>query len=182
MSEEQTPFGVTEEIALGDLTGLKEVKDVLPVASQVRFRIDKASIKDNSYEGSIPTKKYLNLQLRIVDGISFVDANGEAQTKFKNKVIFTSNKDLIVWVDTEHEFFQGERYKTGAYKIPVRQFLTAVGKDVKDAKFNDSELESLKGLEVLADIAQSAKRSKDASGNWSATGEVENMLRNWKQA
>ena len=53
MTEAETIF---EEINLGDMTGLKEIKDVLPAASGVRVRIDKATVKDNSFEGSVPTK------------------------------------------------------------------------------------------------------------------------------
>jgi hypothetical protein len=179
MSEVETVFGAIE---LGDMTGLKEIKDVLPTASGVRVRIDKASIKDNSFEGSVPSKKHLNLQLRIVDGISFVDAAGEAQTKFKNKVVFTNSKDLPVWVDTNHEFYKGEKFVKGAYLIPLRQFLIAVGVDPKAVKIDDALLAFLKGVEVEVDITQNQKKSKDAEGNWIATGEMENLFRNWKKA
>lgn len=176
--EEQTQFG---EINLGDMTGLKEIKDVLPAASGVRVRIDKATVKDNSFEGSVPTKKYLNLQLRIVDGISFVDSEGVAQTKFKNKVVFTNNKDLPVWVDTNHEFYKGDKFVKGAYLIPLRQFLVAVGCDPKAVVINEALLESLKGVEIEVDIAQNQKKSKTPEGEWIATGEFENLFRNWKK-
>ncbi len=176
--EEETMFGA---IDLGDMTGLKEIKDVLPAASGVRVRIDKASVKDNSFEGSIPSKKYLNLQLRIVDGISFVDSEGTAQTKYKNKVVFTNNKDLPVWVDLQHEFYQTDKFKKGAYLIPLRQFLIAVGVDPKAVKIDEGLLESLKGVELEVDIAQNQKKSKDSEGNWIATGEFENLFRNWKK-
>lgn len=176
--EEQTQFG---EINLGDMTGLKEIKDVLPAASGVRVRIDKASIKDNKYEDQPITKKYLNLQLRIVDGISFVDAQGEAQTKYKNKVVFTNNKDLPVWVDTNHEFYKGDKFVKGAYLIPLRQFLIAVGVDPKAVKIDEALLASLQGVELEVDVAQNQKKSKDSEGNWIATGEFENLFRNWKK-
>jgi hypothetical protein len=178
MTEEQTQYGT---IDLGDMTGLKEIKDVLPAASGVRVRIDKAGIKDNSFEGSVPSKKHLNLQLRIVDGISFVDSEGTAQTKYKNKVVFTNNKDLPVWVDTQHEFYQAEKFKKGAYLIPLRQFLIAVGVDPKAVKIDEALLESLKGVELEVDIAQNQKKSKGEDGNWIATGEFENLFRNWKK-
>ena len=177
--EEETMFGA---IDLGDMTGLKEIKDVLPAASGVRVRIDKATVKDNSFEGSIPSKKYLNLQLRIVDGISFVDSEGTAQTKYKNKVVFTNNKDLPVWVDTNHEFYQTEKFKKGAYLIPLRQFLIAVGVDPKAVKIDEALLESLKGVELEVDVAQNQKKSKSPEGEWIATGEFENLFRNWKKA
>lgn len=179
MTEEQTQFG---EINLGDMTGLKEIKDVLPASSGVRVRIDKATVKDNSFEGSVPTKKYLNLQLRIVDGISFVDSEGTAQTKYKNKVVFTNNKDLPVWVDTNHEFYKGDKFVKGAYLIPLRQFLIAVGVDPKAVKIDEALLASLQGVELEVDVAQNQKKSKDAEGNWIATGEFENLFRNWKKA
>jgi hypothetical protein len=181
--EEATVFGAIE---LGDMTGLKEIKDVLPAASGVRVRIDKASIKDNSFEGSVPTKKYLNLQLRIVDGISFVDAQGEAQTKYKNKCIFTNAKDLPVWVDTNHEFYKGEKFVKGAYLIPLRQFLISVGVDPKAVKIDEALLMSLTGTELEVDIAQNQKKSKvvgeDGSESWVASGVMENLFRNWKKA
>lgn len=178
MTEEQTQFG---EIVLGDLSGLKEIKDVLPAASGVRVRIDKATIKDNSFEGSVPTKKYLNLQLRIVDGISFVDSEGVAQTKYKNKVVFTNNKDLPVWVDTNHEFYKDDKFTKGSYLIPLRKFMVAVGQDPKSITLNADVLESLKGVELEVDVAQNQKKSKDAESNWIATGEFENLFRNWKK-
>ena len=177
--EEETMFG---EIDLGDMTGLKEIKDVLPAASGVRVRIDKASIKDNSFEGSVPSKKYLNLQLRIVDGISFVDSEGTAQTKYKNKVVFTNNKDLPVWVDTAHEFYKGDKFTKGAYLIPLRQFLIAVGTDPKAVKIDAGLLESLKGVELEVDVAHNQKKSTTPEGEWIATGEIENLFRNWKKA
>jgi len=180
MSEEQTPFGVTEEINLGDLSGLKEIKDVLPTTSNVRVRIDKASVRDNSFDGSVATKKYLNLQLRLIEGISFVDENSEAQTKFQNKVVFTNNKDIPVWVDTNHEFYKAEKYTKGAYLIPLRQLWSAVGKDPKDVKINDEELKSLIGMEVLVDVVQNQKRAQ-VDGKWSVTGEFENLFKNWKK-
>jgi len=178
VTEEQTQYGVIE---LGDMTGLKEIKDVLPASSGVRVRIDKAGIKDNSFEGSVPTKKYLNLQLRIVDGISFVDSEGTAQTKYKNKVFFTNNKDLPVWVDTEHEFYKGEKFVKGAYLIPLRQFLIAVGVDPKAVKIDEALLASLTGVELEVDIAQNQKKTQ-LDGNWVASGVFENLCRNWKQA
>lgn len=178
MTEEQTQFGTIE---LGDMTGLKEIKDVLPASSGVRVRIDKASIKDNSFEGSVPTKKYLNLQLRIVDGISFVDSEGTAQTKYKNKVVFTNNKDLPVWVDTNHEFYKGDKFTKGAYLIPLRQFLIAVGVDPKAVKIDEALLASLQGVELEVDVAQNQKKSKTPEGEWIATGEFENLFRNWKK-
>lgn len=179
MTEEQTQFGTIE---LGDMTGLKEIKDVLPASSGVRVRIDKASIKDNSFEGSVPTKKYLNLQLRIVDGISFVDADGNAQTKYKNKVVFTNHKDLPVWVDTNHEFYKGDKFTKGAYLIPLRKFLIAVGVDPKAVKIDEALLASLQGVEVEVDVAQNQKKSETPEGEWIATGEFENLFRNWKKA
>ena len=177
--EEETVFGT---IDLGDMTGLKEIKDVLPAASGVRVRIDKAGIKDNSFEGSVPSKKHLNLQIRIVDGISFVDAEGVAQTKYKNKVVFTNNKDLPVWVDTQHEFYKGDKFVKGAYLIPLRQFLIAVGVDPKAVKIDEALLMSLAGTEFEVDIAQNQKKSKTPEGEWIATGEFENLFRNWKKA
>lgn len=178
MTEAETIF---EEINLGDMTGLKEIKDVLPATSGVRVRIDKATVKDNSFEGSVPTKKYLNLQLRIVDGISFVDADGVAQTKYKNKVVFTNNKDLPVWVDTNHEFFKADKFVKGAYLIPLRQFLIACGCDPKAVKIDAGLLEALKGVELEVDIAQNQKKSKTPEGEWIATGEMENLFHNWKK-
>lgn len=173
---------VVEEIAFGDLTGIKEVKDVLPASSGVRVRIDKATIKDNSYEGSVPTKKYLNLQLRLVDGVAFTDEAGEAQVKYKNKVVFTSNKDLVVWVDKNHEFYKAEKYKKDSFLIPLRTLWLAVGKDPKNVTINKEELESLKGIELECNITHKEKRVKGPDGDWIGSGEFENGFSGWKQA
>lgn len=174
---------VNQERILGDLTGLRETKDALPQASGVRVKIEKATLRNNSYEGSTPTKEYLNLMLRLVEGINLTNENGEYQTKYTNKVIFSSNKDLVTWVDTKHEFYQAAKWKKGSYLIPLRQFWLAVGKDSKNVVINDVELSTLEGIEVLVDIGQTNKRMKNPdTGEWETTGEVENVLRNWRQA
>jgi hypothetical protein len=85
-------------------------------------------------------------------------------------------------VDTNHEFYQTDKFKKGAYLIPLRQFLIAVGVDPKAVKIDEALLASLKDVELEVDIAQNQKKSKTPEGEWIATGEFENLFRNWKKA
>lgn len=188
MSEVETVFG---EVLLTDC---KEVRKVLPAASGVKVRIDKATVKDNSFDGAAPSKEYLNLQLRIVDGISFVDENGEAQTKYKNMVVFTDKGDLDVWADLNHEWNKKDSYVKGSYLVPLRKFLVEAGQDVskltsltvRDFVKELCASEALKGLELEVNIGQVQKKNKvtaeDGSVTWVPSGEFKNTFKNWKKA
>ena len=186
MSEEETVFGDVL------LTDCKEIKKILPQASGVRVRIDKASVKDNSYEGSVPYREFLNLQLRIVDGISFVDENGEAQTEFKNKCFFTDKNDLEVWADPLHEFnVSMEKYgKSGAYLVPIRKFLLEAGQGVKGLTVNSTrelvkklcEEKAFDGMEFEVNVIHASKWKPNEAGKIVKTGEFKNQFKNWKKA
>lgn len=136
---ESEGFNVNEEVVVGDLTEVKEEKQLVPPAKKVKLQIKKAEIqtsKDNAY-------RWLNLQLQIVDGI---DTTGG----YKGKVVFGK---VCFYADMakygEKAFFQKKQHLIG-----LKQLLEAVSADLASVKIGDEFLQSLTGKQILADISQ----------------------------
>lgn len=181
-NEETVGFDVADEVELGDLSGVKEEQVLVPAATNVLFRVAKASSR-TSQDGSL---RSVSLELRLVDGVELPvlkngQPTGETEVKYKNKPMFT---DVAYWVDTTKR--TGALY-TGAnrgYLNPLKQFLTALGYDItQPPKINDIFFSELKGRELQADITMEARRALDAStGEWVDTGEKQNRIRRFKPA
>ena len=72
-------FDVVDELEIGDLSDVKEEKQLIPPTTNVKLQIRKASAGQNS-EG---TYRWIKLQLNLLEGI---DAGG----KYKNKAVFSN--------------------------------------------------------------------------------------------
>lgn len=169
---------VTDEFEIGDMSDVQG--DVLPPASKVLFVVKKASIGslllDNkqaeSDENPVVLKK-LRLELRIKEGI---EQGG--QIKYVNKPCFV---DMFVWHNPVHK--TSDYYKTRKYLLDFKQFIKAMGYDVKaPPKMNDQFLIELIDREVRGDIQQKPIQVNDGSGKWVNTDEMENKYRNWRTA
>lgn len=168
---------VTEEVVIGDLTDVKEQKQIVPASSGVKVRIAKAGTMV-SKNGDI---KSLKLELRIVDGISVVNQEtGEEEVKYKNKPMFTSIMDIPFWCDTA--------VKTKAwwvnkqYLLNFKKLCLALDLDIKAQTVNDSFLEMLLDREVLVDIRHEENTVVSPEGKRVGDGTYKEKLINWRKA
>jgi len=139
MSDEQVGFDVINEVSVGDLTEVRQ--EMLPVAQNVKVRIDKASVETSKDKDL----KSLKLELAIVDGIMVGD-----EMKFANKKVFPGFMDLCVWANPATK--NSNWYKTKQHLLGFKQFCQALELDLKDVKINDEFCASLLGRELLINI------------------------------
>jgi hypothetical protein len=168
---------VTEEVALGDLTDVKEQKQIVPASSGVLMKIAKAGTM-TSKNGDI---KSLKLELRIVDGISVIDpATGTEEVKYKNKPMFTSMMDLPYWCDTAVK--TSKWWQTKQYLLNFKKLCLALDIDIKSVTVNDAFLEVLIDRELLVDIRHEENQVKNEAGEYVADGTFREKLVNWRKA
>lgn len=136
---ENEGFSVNEDVVVGDLTEVKEEKQLVPPAKRVKLQVKKANIqtsKDNAY-------RWLNLQLQIVDGI---DTTGS----YKGKVVFGK----VCFFADMAKYGEKDYFKKKQHLIGLKQLLEAVSADLASVKIGDEFLQTLVGQMVLADITQ----------------------------
>lgn len=150
MTEDNVGFEVIDEIAVGDLTEVRQ--EMLPIAQNVKVRIDKASV-DTSKDKDL---KSIKLELAIVDGIM---VDGEA--KFINKKVFTGFMDLCIWANPATK--NSNWYKTKQHLLGFKQFCQALEIDLTNVKVNDEFCLSLLGRELLINIIHEEESVIDAN-------------------
>jgi len=179
---EEVPFEVTEEIVIEDLTDVKEQPRIVPVSSNVKVRINKASMRDSKDKDT----SYLNLELRIVDGVEVLnDKTGETEIKFQNKPLFTPLNPLdgiIVKADLSVKGRSEKNWWTNkGYLINLKKFCLAVDVDVKSIKINDEFFAELIGKELLVDVKHDPVQAKNSTGAYVDTGDFREKVCNWKK-
>jgi hypothetical protein len=135
----ESGFSVCEEVVIGDLTQVKEEKQLVPAAKRVKLRVKKAesqASKDNAY-------RWINLQLQIVDGIDDAGA-------YKGKVVFGK----VCYYADMAKYGEKEFFKKKQHLIGLKQFITAIGADLSKITIGDSFLTGVVNQMVLADITQ----------------------------
>lgn len=173
-------FQVTEPIVIGDLSEVKEQKSVMPPASNVRVAIRKASIKGNGKDGNSDTVKWLNLELRITEGIPVTLEDGSLEMKYKNKPLFTGMMDLPFWADLTVK--TSKWWQTKQYLINFKKFCVALDIDLKSVTVDDMFLEVLLDRELLIDVRHEENRSKNESGEYVGDGTYREKIANFKKA
>ena len=136
---ENESFNVNEEVVVGDLTDVKEEKQLVPPAKRVKLGIKKADIqasKDNAY-------RWLNLQLQIVDGL-------DTEGAYKGKVVFGK----VCFFADMAKYGEKDYFKKKQHLVNLKQLLEAVSADLASVKIGDEFLQTLVGKVVLADITQ----------------------------
>ena len=168
---------VTQETVIGDLTDVKEQKQIVPASSGVLMRITKAGTMA-SKNGDI---KSLKLELRIVDGILVTDAEtGEQEVKYKNKPMFTSMIDLPYWCDTAVK--TSKWWQTKQYLINFKKLCIALDIDIKSVTVNDAFLESLIDRELIVDIRHEENQVKNPeTGDYVGDGTFREKLVNFRK-
>lgn len=181
---EAVPFEVNEETLVGDLSDVKEIRQIVPIAQGVKFRIANAKVITDQKRGSVelPTLKSLGLELRIVDGIPVQDPDSnEVEMKYKNKPLFTGLMDLCFWADPEVKTSQW--YKNRQHLVGFKKFLQALGFELAGVRVNDAFLSMLKDLEIAADIRHREETAWDETkGEYIAIGTYKEQLVNWRKA
>lgn len=175
-------FEVTEETVLTDLDAVQEQKQILPVAQGVRVKIEKPVVRKQLKDGAkeAPQEgpenpvayKYLNFNLRLVDGI----ADGD-KVLYKNKVLFPNKMDFIFWHNPEVK--TTDWWKNKQYIFGFKALCKALGIDLKTVKINDEFLESLKDREILIDITHEEEQQNLGSG-WVGKGTFKERIKNIK--
>lgn len=175
--DDMPPFNVLDDIDVGDLSS--QEGGVLPASSRVVGEVRRASIKrnleNNKYRESpdnLCTFKSLHLEIAI--GATGLDGEGA----YAGKMLFA---DLIVAFDAEackrKAESHGKKYNAHWWeqnaRFPLKEFIRAIGGDVKNVRINDEFLLALVGQHVMFDI----KRVKDS---FRGEGEFRNELANWR--
>lgn len=170
MNEETVPFDVQDEVSVGDLTAVQA--DILPVAQNVRVRIDKAAI-DTSKDKAL---KSLKLELAIVDGIQIGD-----EMKYQNKKVFPGFMDLCIWADPAVK--SSNWYKTKQHLLGFKQLCQALQIELSNVKVNDEFTTSLLGRELLINIGHEEETVLDPNtGKRIKTGTLRERIRGFKRA
>ncbi len=182
---EQAGFQVTDEVEIGDLSGVSDDQS-MPKAQGVKVRIEKPAVRRTLVNNKVAEDgvnnpciaKEINCQLRILpEGIDGAGA-------YANKVLFP-NPRWYIWAEVQHEFFNKRANFTGekrGYLSPLKKLLVALGYDIKSPpKINDEFLMAIEEQELLIDISRESERLLQ-NGEWVDTGGFVNRVRNIRAA
>jgi hypothetical protein len=175
--DEVIPFDVEEPIEVGDLSD--QEGGVLEAATKVPFVIKKASVRTQLQDNRAPASegnkwKVKKLALQVAVGPLGTDGEG----RYAGKVLFP---ELILTMNAKEfpDDFKSPYWQREA-RFPIKQFLLAIGHDIKALTVNDEWLTGLVGMEFIADIKRSQKRSKGADGKYHPIDEFENKVENFR--
>jgi hypothetical protein len=181
VAEDDVPFNVENETLVGDLTEVKELRQIMPVCQNLKVRIAQAG----SQETKDKDIRSLKLQMRVVDGLEVTNpTTGETSLQFINKPLFTGMMDLVYWADLgvkgrmEKNWWRNRQHLVG-----LKKFLVALGMDLTNFKVNDALFEALLGREILVDIKHEEDTSVDPqTGEKVKLGTYRERIANWKKA
>lgn len=175
----EVPFDVVEEYQVTDLTDVKEIRDLFPVTSGLKVRINKAGTQQNKDKDIYSLK----LEVRPVDGIEVTDPeSGETTAKYINKPIFSSIMDLVYGADLSvKDRLNNKWWKNNQHLVEFKNFCTALDIPLNTIKVNDEFLSTLIGRELLVNVVHEAD-SKKVEGKKVLTGTFSQKLKSWKKA
>jgi len=163
----ETPFDVFEEQELGDLSGVKQERILIPPTNNVRVKVNQATVatsKNKDY-------RQINVSFRLTEGL------GE-KGQFKNSVVF---ERMCYWANPE--VYEAESkpeksrrfFKNKQHLVLFTQLLDACGVDKTQVKFGDALLTEMAGKEMLVDIGQ--KPNKFTAKDGTEVDEMQNVVR-----
>jgi len=159
-------FDVMEEVEIGDLSNVKEEKDLLPPTQDVVFVIKRAKIKANDDN----TYRQIGLQLNIENGIQVGD-----ELKWKNKPMF---QDVCYYADANK--YTKDFFKKRQHLVALTQLCSALGEDLKNVRLTDGFLMSLGGKRIKGTITQRMNSFTTKDGT--QVNEMKNEIKNFKKA
>jgi hypothetical protein len=157
-------FGGVEPMDVGDLSDVKEERQVIPNTKNVKLQIIKAENQINK----AGTFRQINLQCKIVDGI-------DEQGKYKNKIIFTR-----VTYYADPNAYTSDFFKKRQYLIALKFLKNAIGWESStiDGHFLAAlDKKILKGDIV---IRKNKRLVDDGTGNKVEIEQLDNEIRNFK--
>lgn len=178
--EETVDINDDEDLDIGSLKE-QESSNLVDKARKVRFEIKKAEVRTQYDDKSDKSNwvKRLSIQAKISeDGI---DGNGNSA----GRVLFP---DFIIAFTSESGLRDGEWWQKKA-RGPAKDFLASLGFDpAAPPRINKDFLDSLIGMEFVADITQKEQQDKTDEINpktgknvYKANGEFRNELLNFRQ-
>lgn len=172
-------FEVTDAYDVQDLTDVKQDRNLFPVTSGLKVRINTAAVQTNQDKDIYSLK----LDVRPVDGISITDPDsGETLQKYVNKPIFTSIMELVYGADLKVKGRSDNKWwKNNQHLVEFKNFCTATETPLKGLKVNDDFLANLIGKEVLVNVTHEADSKKDENGKKVLLGTFSQKLKGWKK-
>lgn len=165
--EQTEGFEVIDEVDVGTLDDVKEERTLLPPTKGVKLQIAKASPVANKEA----TYRQINLQLRLVDGITV--AEGE-EPKYKGMSVFTR-----VCYYADPTVYTKDFFKKRQHLVQLK-YLKGACTLTDPNKVNDAFLKELTDQIVLADITQQKARPYTDAQGVEQPGEPSNEARNFR--
>lgn len=177
---DEVPFDVIDEVEVADLTDVKEDRQLFPVTSDLKVRINKASKQQNKDKDITSLK----LDVRPVDGIEVTDPDsGETTQKYVNAPIFTSIMDLVYSAKLDVKGRDSNKWwKNSQHLVEFKNFCAALDIPLKGIKVNDQFLSDLVGRELLVSVKHEEDSKKDEQGKKVKLGTFSQKLYRWKKA
>lgn len=181
---EESEVDLNDDVDL-DIGSLKEQEssDLIDKARKVRFEIKKAEVRTSYQDGKKENPwntKNLSIQAKI--GEDGIDGNGGSA----GRVLFP---DFMIAFSTEGDYSERTSSDWWQKKArgPAKDFLAALGFDpASPPRINKDFLDSLIGMEFIADITQKEREEKTDQKNdkgkfvYKKTGEFRNELTNFR--
>lgn len=146
----ESEIDVMTEVVIESLEDVKEQKQLIPAAKNVKLTIKKAEIKESKDKAY----RWLNLQLQLVDGIDEAGA-------YKNKVVFGK----ICYYADMVKYGGKDYFDNKQHLVELKRLLKAIGMDLANIKINPVFLAELKGKIVMGDILQTKPTEEYDSDN-----------------
>lgn len=176
---DQVPFDVMDQISVGDLSAVQS--SVMPQAQNVKVSIVKASVKASKDKDL----KSLNVEFRIVDGITVTDKEtGVESVRYAGKVIFPGFMDLVVWANPETK--NSQWYRDKQHLLGFKEFCRALDIDLKSVIVNDEFLTGLIGRELTCNIVHEEETQQSLNVDTGKpervkTGQISVRLKNFRK-
>lgn len=159
-------YGGVEEVDIGDLSQVREERQVIPATRRVRVKIIKTENRFNADN----TYRWINLSLRLMRGIE-VENENETITKFKGAVVFGRVCYYADPISYDDDFFKKKQHL-----VQLKYLINATGLTTTkiDGHFIELLIES---PEILVDITVRKRKAVIEGEELEIT---ENEVRNYK--
>ncbi len=137
-------FEVVDEIEVGDLSDVKQERNLLPPVKNVKVRIRKATVNQNE----AGTFRQLNMSLAVEDGIEVA-----GETKYKGSVLWAR---VPYYADPQQ--YTKDYFVKKQHLVELKKLALALGIDIVSIKVNDEFLASLEGKLLTADVRQKSSQ------------------------
>jgi hypothetical protein len=164
----------------GSLTDVKEIKNLIPPAKDVKLIIDEVRIIDANKDGELLNWKQISFKFKLVDGIEV-----GSEVKYKGMGI---NQATPYFANPPSYDYTKPFFAKGQFLVPLTQIVKATGvsapqmiKGGLTTEVATTLAESLKDKVLLASVTQKFKQVKNPeTGKYENTDELQNEVRGFK--